>query len=698
MTRVIRALELFLLTLFTAGLLLIGVFATWTEAAPYWFGGPVIWLSAAGCLITLLVPVGGSVSRACVASLAVFAAYILIRAGMSDVPYIARTDLIFCLTAFVAYVLVATCFTSPRSRYVILIALFLLIAGNTGMGFYQQFADSSANPLSFKGYNRSAADAVFGGFYPNSNHLAGYMELTGFIALALACFGRVHSFVRLLCGLVFIMAGTSVVMSTSRAGWMAMMAGVVMLGVVSAVLFSIKKRGRAGGRAIGIVVASLVLVCGMGILGWQVLEKKFGQGNVLVNLNGRDWMWTRAMETWQLNPVFGMGARAYEYYERRFRSLSSPWVHWNVDVEVDAVFAHNDWLQLLADFGLVGLVLAVVLLLLHIGRGVGWIFGEVANRRAGESSGLFSDYRGAVLLGTVCGLGAFAIHCVADFQMHTGANSLVAAILLGMLANPGKGPGPATAPASQLPRILLGVPAAALSVWALLMFLPWAKGDWRFQRGQQMFSRAEAISQTEKPSNSLQHYFSAFAALQEARELDPKNHNAYFLEGLSHMRCAELLPAMKKAFWESALDRFRRGHTVYPQYAYLAMFAGETCDFLGRYADAEPWHKKALEWGSGNRQVNYIYADHLMLQRKWQQALDFYTPTLHKSMMGSWQRAEIQSKMDLCRKHLAKLRAAEDAKLKAEGQAPPVPEAPVPAPTPEAPAPEVPAAPAPPVR
>ncbi len=439
--RVIRALELFLLTLFVAGLLLIGVFATWTDSAPFWIGAPLLWLCAGGGLITLLVPLRGAVSKACAAAMGVFAAYIIARAGMSEVKYLARPDLVFAITAFLAWVSVVTCFTTPKKRYVLLIALFLLVAANFGMGLYQRYVDPTANALSFKGFERNYSDAVFGGFYPNSNHLAGFMELIGFIALALAVFGRIHSFVRVLCAGVFLMAAAGTVLSTSRAGLVAMLAGLVLMGVISGVLYMVRRQGRAGGKAMLIVLASLLMVGSVGGVGWKVLERQFGNGKVtadLANLNGREQIWERAVEQWQVQPLVGTGARSFEYYERKLRSMSTPWVTWSGDQEVDALFAHNDWLQLLADYGLAGLILAVVLLLLHGGRGLGWIFSQAAGRgtRSGDE-GLFSDYRGAVVLGTLCGLSAFAIHCLGDFQMHTGINAVTAACLLGFLANPG---------------------------------------------------------------------------------------------------------------------------------------------------------------------------------------------------------------------------------------------------------------------
>ncbi len=193
------------------------------------------------------------------------------------------------------------------------------------------------------------------------------------------------------------------------------------------------------------------------------------------------------------------------------------------------------------------------------------------------------------------------------------------------------------------------------------------RGDWRYLEGRKHYDRAELKAATGKPSDALPDYIRAFAVLQEAREIDPLNHNAYLYEGLAHMRFAEITPAVRKAFWESALDRFTRGHRVHPQFPYLAMYAGEVTDYLARYdkarfAEAEAWHQKALEWGSGNRQVNYIYGDHLLMTRQWQKAMDYYVPTLHKNR--GWLRAEIQSKIDVCVEMILKERTASDEALK----------------------------------
>ena len=204
---VIRALDTISFSLCLLGWLLLGVFGTWKEAAPFWIGAPLLWAAALCGLFTLHWGLRGKLSRACLASVLVFTGYIMWRALNSDVAWLARQDVVFGATAFIGWVLTAVRYEKRRHRFALIVVWSLLIAANLGMGLYQKYVNQEANPLSFLGFRHDSEDAVFGGFFPNSNHLCGFLELTAFIVLAIAVFGRVHSFVKMLCGLVFCRGG-----------------------------------------------------------------------------------------------------------------------------------------------------------------------------------------------------------------------------------------------------------------------------------------------------------------------------------------------------------------------------------------------------------------------------------------------------------------------------------------------------------
>jgi O-antigen ligase len=663
---VIRALDTLSFGLCLLGWLLLGVFGTWKDTAPFWLGAPLLWAAALCGLFTLHWGMRGKLSRSCMISVLLFTGYILWRALRSDVVYLARPDVVFGATAFIGWVLTAVRYERPRHRFALIVVWSLLIAGNLGMGLYQVYVNKSANPLSFMGLNRDYQDAEFGGFFPNSNHLCGFMELTSFILLAIIIFGQVHSFVKVLCGLVFVAAGLCVAYSTSRGGALAFGVGVVAFGAIAWVLQMVRKRHvRGKGTAIGwpFAAVSAVMII-MALVTWQQLQTRFaGEGGVFRNLNGRTELWSRAQEQWQQSVLTGTGARSFEYYEPSYRSMGTAWVTWN-ETDVDAVFAHNDWLQLLADYGLVGLVLAVLVFGTHCWNALSFLLTDSC-RSAKSGGGFFTDHRGAIVLGALCGMIPFALHCLADFHMHIGINAVLAAAVLGLMANPAQSAGEAVAEGGEIPagdrgiKIVATLAAAVPAAIMACCVASWAVGDWKFQNGLGTFSR-----EVDDPGD----YFAAAGDMQNAAEADPQNYNARNYWGLAEAGAGELLGgAVLPVFLKKSIDRFKDAHQLYPQNPNISANIGRTLDRLGRKEEAEEWFQKALQWGDGSRLIHIWYADHLFLMGRYREALDHYIPTLHKHAQGAWKRTHIQERINQCIQILSKQQQAEKER-QAEGQ------------------------------
>lgn len=641
----IRALETFSFGLFLIGWLLLGAFGTWTETAPFWIGAPMLWLAALCGLFSIRAGLQGKLSRSCTVLVMLFTAYILARALSAEVVYLARPDVVFCATAFIGWVLTAARYDKPRHRFALLVVWSLLILGNLGMGLWQQHMNPNANSLSFLGFGRDFKDAVFSGFFPNSNHLCGFLELTAFPLLAVAVFGRVHSFVRVLCAVVFVAAAAAVALSTSRGGGLAFGVGVVIFGAVAGVLHLMRKRRAGGGGAsTGWIFAAMAVVCSViGWITWTQLEAKFGEGDVFKNLNGRTELWSRAHEQWLESPVTGTGARSFEYYETRYRDLDTQWITWS-ETDVNARFAHNDWVQVLADYGVIGLLLAAAVLGLHCWKALSFLLAD-AHRAASRAGGFFSDYRGAIVLGSLCGMIAFAIHCMADFQMHIGVNAVLAAAVLGFMANPGRaelddGTAPVRAPGRAWrasATCAAAVPAAVLG-WC---FLPWAIGDFQYYKARGVYD--EALT--------LDRLFYAAGKMQEATESDPVNYEAWQYWGYAYSGSAQLFdgsPRFQEPYIKKALDHFRSAHRLYPQNADISATVGRMLDSLGRYDEAEEWYLKALAWGDGSRLIHWYYADHLQAMKRYDEALHHYWRILHKHKYGGFKRVSIQRSIDRC--------------------------------------------------
>jgi tetratricopeptide (TPR) repeat protein len=103
------------------------------------------------------------------------------------------------------------------------------------------------------------------------------------------------------------------------------------------------------------------------------------------------------------------------------------------DVSGDPIYAHDDWLQFLSEYGFVGAAGMVLLLVLAFAGGTTGFLRAV--RKASEETGHPLSTSGAIVLGAVCGLVACAVHSNVDFNMHVPANALLAAALLGLITD-----------------------------------------------------------------------------------------------------------------------------------------------------------------------------------------------------------------------------------------------------------------------
>ena len=203
----------------------------------------------------------------------------------------------------------------------------------------------------------------------------------------------------LLIGAILVMA-TSLTLTLSRGAMVSALAGVMTLLLLLAVS---RSRSRL----------PLLIVCGLvaftAYAAWAGME---GAAARLVGVAREpfgDLRWTvwdatlrMAVET----PVLGVGLGAYQDAFTRFRPTVVP-----ADKFVD--FAHNDYLQLLAETGLLGLG---TLLWAMVATGM-FVFRRLVTRRDPLVKGL--------TIGALSALAVVAFHSLLDFGLHRPANALL---------------------------------------------------------------------------------------------------------------------------------------------------------------------------------------------------------------------------------------------------------------------------------
>jgi O-antigen ligase len=262
--------------------------------------------------------------------------------------------------------------------------------------------------------NQSTA---FGPFI-NRHHFAGYMELTIAIPLGLVFAGAIEKEKMLLYLFVAGLMGVALVMTASRGGIISLVSEIVFLITVTAIWRKQSERRhhhrrssrlkRIAARA-GMAAALLVsLFLGVLFLGGEFSIYRFiDTVNTDDPTTGRAHFWSVTLNMIKAYPYLGTGLGAYGVSYTQYDSRNGLF---------RLEQAHNDYLQVLSDGGIVGGVLALSFVVL--------LFWKAIVRAKSRD-----DFRRGVALGALSGCFGVLIHSFFDFTLHTTSNALLFLVL-----------------------------------------------------------------------------------------------------------------------------------------------------------------------------------------------------------------------------------------------------------------------------
>ncbi|TWI68201.1 O-antigen ligase [Desulfobotulus alkaliphilus] len=266
---------------------------------------------------------------------------------------------------------------------------------------------------------------VFGP-YVNHNHYAGLMEMLLPLVLALyliyrpvimkptlrekilGFLERDSSYKYVLHIFFVILIMLSVFMSLSRTGIAAMMASLVLFALL--VRKYSRKRKEFGGTWIFLFVLTLV---SLSWYGWSQLDVRFGQTITQLANDGvsRLTFWEDTTRIIRDFPLTGSGGGSFEQIHP---------VYQNYYMSRLAGYAHNDYLELLSDFGVIGFVLFFAFLSAVLISMV---------RKLPLRKEKFSLYGSAAVF---AGLFAIALHSIMDFNLQIPANAIIFMVILAL--------------------------------------------------------------------------------------------------------------------------------------------------------------------------------------------------------------------------------------------------------------------------
>lgn len=488
-----------------------------------------------------------------------FALYAIARYFTADIEYVARLELIQTLVYAFLFFAIVNNLTTREAPQVILFTLVFLAAGISCYAIWQ-FMTHTFRIWNFPSPYPGRASGTF----ISPNNFSCFLELLLPPALAYVLTGRMKVLTRILLAYAALAIAAGLTVTFSRGGWVAAAAGVLALIVVL-----------LGDRRHRLPALALVVVLAVGgsVFVTMYLSRTLSyvervqtlEHSNKVFLEYRAEMWKAAERMWEDHFWFGVGPAHYDYRFREYRP-------YNVQERPDR--AHNDYLNLLADWGTTGGIIVAAGMLLF-----GWSLVKLWKAaRPDEDLRRGLSNRFAFLVGAVAALIALAVHSAVDFNLHIPANALVGVTLLGLLT-------------AQL-RWATGnyrVQAGMFTMLAVAMVLAGGIAYFSFQGyglGREVYWQARA-------NNSDLPLADRAALLEKAFDAEPKNFETAYDIGEFYRIQSFQGDTDYESQAHTAMDWYLRSKDLDPFDGYDYMRYGMCLDWLGRHDEAEPYFSKA---------------------------------------------------------------------------------------------------------
>jgi O-antigen ligase len=413
---------------------------------------------------------------------AMFAGYAFWRYATSPIEYDSRMETLLMGTCTLVYFLVACNFYRSRDRKIIVGALALLAAGQAAYALWQYRAEADVVLWLDRGptYHGRGSGTFF-----CPNHLAGLLEMTLCLLVARVLVRREsHAklqsavLVRLYGGAATGLVAAGLFATWSLGGWIAAIVALLTLLLLAELARALSQR---------MVVAACVAVVAVGAVAWsvpQIRERirqdahaQWGDGashtplDSVSGLSGRLPLWRATLSIIRDHPMTGTGPGTWSWIHLKYRDPR---------VQFRPRYAHQDALQLISDYGLVGFGLAAAMLVCFYRHA--W---RLVCRAASTEQRSFA-------LGTMAAVTAMVAHSLGDFSLHMPANALWMATLMGLtIAQSTDEKSPERSELSFAGRFFLGVTLPLLAVALALVSTRLNAGSWLTELGSDAAQRFE---------------------------------------------------------------------------------------------------------------------------------------------------------------------------------------------------------------
>ena len=533
--------------------------------------------------------------------------YFVIRAVYSPVWDLAVEDLILIIAAAILYMLAGPILGRPNTRTALaitVIALLLLhvvsaiiqITGREGFSMIWYFTDA-----------RRSEGNVVTGMYGYRGSFANFTIIAGMLSLCLGIWGRFPKWLRVALSILGMTALVLASLAHSRSAMISLgLGGLVFLVMIWISVESQKNKLRSRFRSLILILGCLGVL--LGCVGTAMVFKNRAQhtadgADILFDSDVRLAFWPMAIEQFVDHPVTGAGSRSFSY---------ECFYYWspNMDTgEANPEFVHNEYLQLLADYGLVGFLLAVGLLFFHFVIGVKRVC-SFSGRIGTDGFNKGSNAMALAIAGTV-GIVVMAVHVVFDFRTHLMANLLILVCCLVWVL-------PAVRPLDRSKKerqrgirpLVLILSLLVLGSWGMFIGIVQLRGG-----APLLHNRMATEAGTWFPESVSRDVW--IPALEKSIEMTPSYRRHLKLGTLYRLEATNLKGSDRLEMMRKAIGQYEKAAVRHPYEPVSRLNLASLHTFLAEYEIADSYFENTDRLGSSRERWFRIHTKWADMHRQW---------------------------------------------------------------------------------
>ncbi|MEO5801991.1 MAG: O-antigen ligase family protein [Verrucomicrobiota bacterium] len=530
----VRTLEFVVIQALTMGVILLWIFRLWLNPQLVLFCPPICW------------------------SMLAFVLYAIVRYHLAPIEYVARLELIKILVYAFLFFAILNNLNRQESTQLLTLTLIALAFALSIFAIFQFITHHEKiwGMIKPEGYVLRGS-----GTFINPNHFAGFVEMILPVALAYTLIGKISYAAKIILGYASLMLLVGIGLTLSRGGWIA--SSLALLIFFTVLLFQRQFRIHS--------IVGLALLLALGVVVMVKAQESHTRFKRLLASDKIDddrfRYWNSAIQIWREDIWLGAGPAHYDYRFRQYRPES---------IQGRPQYVHNDYLNTLADWGLVGLgLIASFIALFYAGVFKTWR----AIRRSVNNNHKKSN-KTALVLGGSLGVLAMLFHSALDFNMHIPANAITAITLVALVTTYLR----FATESFWFRWERIGKISLTIIGMAGLIYL-----------GQQGVRQTQQELWLRRASQEEVYSDRKLALLKKAFEVEPKNFGvAYWIGEIFRTRSFYGISGYELLAQE-AMQWFQRGIDSNPHDPYSYLGYGMCLDWLGKTNEAGPYFKRVSQ-------------------------------------------------------------------------------------------------------